>query len=58
MIENHWKNTMLRIMHVDADLETWEREDDYFWKEKDYEGKESKASNFIISFLKEKIGIR
>ena len=35
-----------------TDLKTWEKEDDYFWT-KDYEGRESKASNFIISFLKE-----
>jgi hypothetical protein len=33
------------------DVETWEKEDDYFQIEKIYESR--KASNFIISFLKE-----
>jgi hypothetical protein len=30
---------------------TWEKEDDYFWTSKDYEGKESKASNLVYHFL-------
>jgi uncharacterized protein YjbI with pentapeptide repeats len=34
--------------------ETWEKEDDYLWEEKDYARRESKASDLIISFLKEK----
>jgi uncharacterized protein YjbI with pentapeptide repeats len=34
-----------------TDLETWEKEDDYFRIEKDYVGHESKASDLIISYL-------
>ncbi|MGA9152341.1 MAG: hypothetical protein WBZ36_17335 [Candidatus Nitrosopolaris sp.] len=37
-----------------TDLITWEKEDDYIRQKEDYERRESKASNFIISFLKEK----
>jgi hypothetical protein len=36
------------------DVKSWEKEDDYFRKEKGYVGHESKASDFVFSFLKEK----
>jgi uncharacterized protein YjbI with pentapeptide repeats len=36
-----------------TDLKTWGKEDDYFWKEKDYEGRESKASKLIRDFLRD-----